>query len=58
MMDRIDSTNAELYRQTGRIDEKIKNIENESNKLLGNIRQNVYEFTKMDRLKWIENGYD
>lgn len=58
MMDRIDSTNAELYRQTGRIDEKIKNIENESDKLLGNIRQDIYEFTKMDRLKWIENGYD
>ena len=45
----LKKANAELYDEAGKIDDKIRELENESSKLSGDIRRFSHEFVRKDR---------
>ena len=45
----LNKANAELYDEAGKIDDKIRELENESSKLSGDIRRFSHEFVRKDR---------
>ena len=46
---KIEKENAKLYVEAGRIERKIKALEDESSKLLSEIRRSIHSFVKKDR---------
>ena len=51
---KFDKDNAELYVESGKMDEKIRDLENESDELLKGIRRSIHDFVRKDRLRMIE----
>ena len=47
---KIDKANEDLYSGSGWMDKKIKDLEKESDELLGDIRRSIHDFVKKDRL--------
>ena len=47
---RFEKANAMLYEEASIMDDKIRNLENESSKLKGNIRRFIHDFVRKDRL--------
>ena len=47
---RFDKANAKLYEEASIMDDKIRDIENESSKLEGDIRRFIHDFVRKDRL--------
>ena len=47
---KIDKENAALYVEAGRMEEKIKDLEDESAKLLAGIRGSIHNFVRKDRI--------
>ena len=52
---KLERTNAEFYDEARKIDDKIKELENESSKLTGDIRRFIHEFVRKDRLIMRDN---
>ena len=50
-MKELDKGNTELYGEFAKMEDKIRELENESSKLAGDIRRFVHEFVRKDRLK-------
>ena len=48
---KTEKANAELYVESGRMDEKIRALENESAELTNEIRRTIHDFVKKDRLE-------
>ena len=48
---KFDKDNAELYVESGKMDEKIRGLENESDELLKGIRRSIHDFVRKDRLR-------
>ena len=46
---KIDQANAELYAEHGWMNKKVKDLEDESARLLGDIRRSIHDFVKKDR---------
>jgi predicted nuclease with TOPRIM domain len=54
-MKELEKGNVELYGEFGKMDDKIRELENESSKLTGDIRRFVHEFVRKDRLIMQDN---
>ena len=49
-MKKIDDENSQLYVESGKMDEKIRDLEDRSAKLLNDLKRSIHEFVKKDRL--------
>ena len=49
-MKKIDDDNSQLYVESGRMEEKIRDLENKSADLLNDLKRSIHEFVKKDRL--------
>ena len=54
-LNKIQNANAALYDEVRKMDDKIRELENESSKLTGDIRRFVHEFVRKDRLIMQDN---
>ena len=45
----IDKENSKLYVESGKMDEQIKDLENESAKLLAGLKKSIHDFVRKDR---------
>ncbi len=52
---KMKNANAELYDEVNRIDDKIRELENESSKLTADVRRFIHEFVRKDRLIMRDN---
>ena len=48
---KLDKANAELYVESGKVDQQIKDIENRSEDILKDIRRSIHDFVRKDRLR-------
>ena len=49
-MKKLDDENSQLYVESGKMDEKIRDLENKSADLLNDLKRSIHEFVKKDRL--------
>ena len=49
-MKKLDDGNSQLYVESGKMDEKIRDLENKSADLLNDLKRSIHEFVKKDRL--------
>ena len=54
---KLEKTNAEFYDEARKIDDKIKELENESSKLTGDIRRFIHDFVRKDKLMMKEISF-
>ena len=53
---KLDRENSDLYVESGKVEEKIKYLENESSECLSGLKRSIHEFVRKDRLRM--NGKD
>jgi t-SNARE complex subunit (syntaxin) len=52
---KMQKANSELYDEVNKIDDKIRELENESSKRSGDIRRFIHEFVRKDKLIMRDN---
>ena len=48
---KLDKENANLYVESGKMDEKIRDLENESAKIVSGLKRSIHDFVRKDRLR-------
>ena len=54
-LNKIQKANADLYAEVRKMDDKIRELENESAKLMADVRRFTHEFVRKDKLKMKDN---